>query len=56
MQANRCPNCENDINEVVTSVVIAALQQGENGPTPIACPHCGQELIVRAAVQTSVER
>lgn len=57
MQGNRCPNpnCQNDLNEAVTAVLIAKLQTGESGPMSLACPHCGEELTVTAAVKTTVE-
>jgi DNA-directed RNA polymerase subunit RPC12/RpoP len=56
MQGNRCPNCENDLNDAVTAAIIAKLRSGVNGPMPIECPHCGEELVVTASVKTSVER
>ena len=31
MQDNRCPNCENDISETVTSTLVAMLQAGDSG-------------------------
>jgi hypothetical protein len=56
MQGNRCPNCENDINDVVNAVIIGALELDKSGPLPVECPHCGESLVVRAMVQTSIER
>ena len=56
MQGNRCPNCENDLNDAVTAVIIAKLRTGESGPMTIECPHCGEELTVTASVKTSVAR
>ena len=32
MQDNRCPNCQNDISETVTSTIVAMLQDGERTP------------------------
>jgi len=56
MQGNRCPNCENDLNDAVTAVIIATLRTGETGPMTIECPHCGEGLTVTASVKTSVAR
>jgi len=56
MQGNRCPNCENDLNDAVTAVIIAMLGTGEGGPVAIKCPHCSEELTVTASVKTSVAR
>ena len=56
MQGQRCPNCENDINEVMTTAVIAIIQRGNPGSAPITCPHCGEELMLSASVQASVGR
>lgn len=56
MQGNRCPNCENDLNDAVTEVIVAKLRSGDNGAMPIDCPYCGEELMVTASVRTNVER
>jgi hypothetical protein len=56
MQGNRCPNCENDLNDAVTAVIITKLRTGDNGAMPIDCPHCSEELVVTASVKTTVER
>lgn len=56
MQDNRCPNCQNDISDVVTSTVIAMLKTGERRPCTISCPHCGEELTVAAQIATTLSR
>ena len=40
MADNRCPNCENDITQTVTTTLIAMLQAGERGSRELSCPHC----------------
>lgn len=56
MQDNRCPNCENDISETVTSTLVAMLQAGDSGSRTLLCPHCGEALSVTARVTTTLLR
>ena len=56
MQDNRCPNCENDLTDTVTSTLIAMLQEGDAKTRAVQCPHCGEALTVTARVTTSVAR
>ena len=54
MADNRCPNCENDITQTVTTTLIAMLQAGERGSRELSCPHCAAELSVSAQVTTAL--
>jgi primosomal protein N' len=56
MDANRCPDCENDITESMNSAIIACVNAGSAGVASVTCPHCGEELNVAVAVSAAVMR
>jgi hypothetical protein len=57
MRDNRCPNCDNDISEVVTSAIVSRLKAaGEGGPDVVTCPHCATELSLTVNIDTSLSR
>ena len=56
MRENRCPNCENDISEVVTSAIVSRLTAGGTEPEVVTCPHCGTELSLTVNIDASLAR
>ena len=56
MRDNRCPSCENDISDVVTSAIVRRLTAGESEPDVVTCPHCGTELTLTVSIDASLSR
>jgi hypothetical protein len=56
MRDNRCPNCDNDITEVVTSAIVSRLQAGGAESDVVTCPHCGTELSLIVNIEASLSR
>ena len=56
MRDNRCPSCDNDISEVVTSAIVSRLQAGATESDVVTCPHCGAELSLTVNIDTSLSR
>lgn len=54
MRDNRCPNCENDISEAVTSAIVSRLQKGGGESDVVTCPHCGVALSLTVNIDTSL--
>jgi hypothetical protein len=57
MTDSRCPNCENDISDVITTTVRNTYTLG-SGPEihAIVCPHCGTELSISIDVTARLSR
>jgi hypothetical protein len=56
MPENKCPNCENDISEVVTSAIVARLTSGGVESEVVTCPHCGTDLGLTVNIDASLSR
>ncbi|MQA29097.1 MAG: hypothetical protein GEU82_04555 [Luteitalea sp.] len=56
MIENTCPNCENNIADLVISV--AADRQGgrDDERQTRLCPHCGIELAIAVTVHATISR
>jgi hypothetical protein len=56
MRENKCPNCENDISEVVTSAIVARLVAGGSESDVVTCPHCATELSLTVNIDATLSR
>ena len=56
MQEHKCPSCENDISDVVTSAIVSRLTAGESESDLVTCPHCGTELSLTVNIDASLSR
>ena len=56
MREHKCPSCENDISDVVTSAIVSRLTAGESESDVVTCPHCGTELSLTVNIDASLSR
>lgn len=56
MPENICPNCENDISDVILSVAVKRQRGLEENRETITCPHCGTELAIAVSVRATIAR
>ena len=56
MRDNRCPSCENDLSDVITSTIIKTYRGAGPEVHTISCPHCVTELSISVDVTTRLSR
>jgi len=56
MDGTRCPECENDLTDATTAMLVELLKARRLGMSPMTCPHCGTELSVNASVTAAIAR
>ena len=59
MDGNRCPECQNDLTDSLTSAIVGMITSRAAGVAAsgaLTCPHCGTELRVNANVTATITR
>ena len=51
-----CPNCDNDIADLVLSVAADREEGRDDERHSRVCPHCGAELAIAVSVRATISR